>query len=94
MSYKETKLTQRCPYNGFEECYYEQCPFFCTKVEEVGHFTDHLKWEYVDEITALECNRAKAEIRASEQVINNNVSISNNNSNKNTSVSQSYSSVF
>lgn len=94
MSYKETKLTQKCPYNSFEECYYEQCPFFCFKTEKVGHYNARLEWGYVDEVAELGCNRAKAEIRASEQVINNNVNINNNNSNKNTAVSQSYSSVF
>lgn len=64
MSYKDTGKTQVCPYNSFQECCYDACPFF------------HADW-YGDSgiLYRMECKKAIAELEMSKQTINNNIKV-------------------
>ena len=81
MSYKDTDQIQKCPYNGFNECFYESCPFFSRTEEKKKHFLGwadsyHHREEYRYEIIIhIGCKKAQAEIRASEQSVNNNIKV-------------------
>lgn len=81
MGYKDTDKIQRCPYNNFEECFYESCPFFNSHKEQIKHLIgiDSSNGRYrenyhYETIIHIECKKAQAEIRTSEQ--NNNVTVS------------------
>ena len=81
MSYKDTNQIQKCPYNGFSECFYESCPFFAKTEETKKHFLGysddlyhHEEYRY-EIIIHIGCKKAQAEIRASEQSVNNNVNV-------------------
>ena len=71
MSYKDTEFTQVCPYNCFNECFYENCPFFIRTEETKKHFLGwsddyhrHEEYRY-ETIIHLGCRKVEAEIRAS-----------------------------
>lgn len=62
MAYKDTKLTQVCPYNGFCECFYDDCPFF-------DKSADYFR------VYSIKCKRAIMELNTYKNDIN--VSVDN-----------------
>lgn len=72
MSYKDTELTQVCPYNCFNECFYEVCPFFTyEKGQDVITDFSPMKYHrlptqtYKTYIKSIGCRKVEAEIKAS-----------------------------
>ena len=72
MSYKDTEFKQVCPYNCFNECFYEVCPFFTyEKGQDVITDFSPMKYgqrpthTYKTYIKSIGCRKVEAEIRAS-----------------------------
>ena len=81
MAYKDTNLSQVCPYNNFSECCYEQCPFFTFEWGKRSEKRlDPYPWEPlfydVSYVEKLGCKKAIAEIEANKPD-NINVSVNN-----------------